>query len=219
MQTYDIKSTSPFNTSSIEWRETRIKHIAGLDVDVQLSKTSTRMIISLPHSLQRANAQRRSEYLAGRVCCADALHCLKLPVLVGRRGRAPIWPEGAVGSITHNESCAIAVVSTQHQRIGVDCATTISENILHLVAPHICRKEELDTCPKGLPVSEYVTLAFSAKESLYKALSHNLADTPNFLAANIRAVEGTSASLEFDGKTYDVLWCARKNEIITLFFD
>src|SRR5688572_18568678 len=46
--------------------------------------------------------KRRAEYLAGRHAAGHALSALGLPARVGRSPNGlPLWPPGAVGSITH----------------------------------------------------------------------------------------------------------------------
>ena len=53
--------------------------------------------------MERAVATRRAEFTTGRACAREALTSLGAPaeaVPVGEK-RAPVWPDGVVGSITH----------------------------------------------------------------------------------------------------------------------
>ncbi|WP_181167477.1 hypothetical protein [Mesorhizobium sp. B2-6-5] len=67
---------------------------------------------------------RRREFRAGRLYVRQALRGLGIPETVIPIGpdRAPIWPTGVVGSISHNRSlCAVAVgLSADYRSIGID---------------------------------------------------------------------------------------------------
>src|SRR5258708_1656319 len=69
----------------------------------------------------RAALRRRSENVAGRRCAARALEMylksgpLDLDIVGRRPDRAPIWPRGIVGSITHTVGYAAAAVSVCHR--------------------------------------------------------------------------------------------------------
>jgi 4'-phosphopantetheinyl transferase EntD len=68
--------------------------------------------------------RRRAEFLAGRAAAHDGLDALGCPterILVGA-DRVPRWPEGILGSISHDALWAVAVVasSTTVRAIGVD---------------------------------------------------------------------------------------------------
>ena len=63
--------------------------------------------IPLPPSLSTAVAKRRSEYLAGRWCAREALAMLGMEGIPALGpDRAPQWPAGSLGSITHSQGIA-----------------------------------------------------------------------------------------------------------------
>ena len=67
----------------------------------------------------RAVAKRQLEFAAGRHYAHSALQALGAapgPLLVGP-ARAPLWPAGVVGAISHDDGWAAAAVARQ-----VDCA-------------------------------------------------------------------------------------------------
>lgn len=69
--------------------------------------------------------KRQREFLCGRAAARRLLHRLGAPaedLLVGSN-RAPLWPEGVVGSISHCDTlCLVAVArSAELAGIGVDC--------------------------------------------------------------------------------------------------
>ena len=94
---------------------------------------------------------RLREFRLGRACARRALASLNVPpapILIGPNG-APVWPTGIVGSITHCSGyCAAAVAYADHvAALGIDAELNEGE------ARH------------------WETLVFSARESVYKALS------------------------------------------------
>ncbi len=116
---------------------------------------------------------RLAEFRHGRACARAAL--LRLAVLpaaiLAGNNRAPLWPAGIIGSISHAGETAAAAVSDDGGLIalGLDLepALELEENLW----PRICRREELDQL-RTLPGSPGlgVRLLFSAKEAAYKAL-------------------------------------------------
>src|SRR5438876_615194 len=60
-----------------------------------------------------ASPVRRREFTAGRVCARDALQQLGGPrcAILRDPSRAPIWPEGFVGSISHAAGYCVAAAA------------------------------------------------------------------------------------------------------------
>ena len=129
-------------------------------------------LLWLPHyaQLQHAgHAARKTEHLAGRIAAVYALreYGYKCVPAIGEL-RQPVWPAEVYGSISHCGTTALAVVS--RQPIGIDIeeiflykpARELTDNII-TPAEH----ERLADC--GLAFSLALTLAFSAKESAFKA--------------------------------------------------
>jgi 4'-phosphopantetheinyl transferase EntD len=67
----------------------------------------------LPQALRHATQKRQREFLAGRWCAKQALQGLGAgSTHVAMAGdRAPIWPDGVVGSITDTGDFAAAAVA------------------------------------------------------------------------------------------------------------
>lgn len=123
-----------------------------------------------------AVAKRQAEFLAGRICAREALERLTGAGSVPASGedRAPQWPKGTVGSITHSGDYAAAIVgSLQNWRgLGLDAESLIPEQRAQRLAGEILTPAELDRLGP-LNAAEQalrITLTFSAKESLFKAL-------------------------------------------------
>ncbi len=126
----------------------------------------------------RASARRRADFARGRHCAREALARLGLPgaretPLMRGEGRAPRWPEGVVGSITHSGGMAAAAAARAeaYPGIGLDLER-IGRSSPRVVA-RILRPAEraaLEPLPPAAQ-AEAVALVFSAKEAIYKALN------------------------------------------------
>lgn len=93
-------------------------------VEVAPSELSASLLPEEEAAVARAVDRRRQEYAAGRWCARRAMTLLGVtpgPV-VSRSDRAPAWPQGVVGSITHTgDFCAVALAHRHHIRsIGID---------------------------------------------------------------------------------------------------
>lgn len=124
----------------------------------------------------QAVEKRKWEFRAGRHCARCALGALGLPesAIPSGADRAPLWPAGVVGSITHtgsgSQAYAAAVVAraSEVRALGLDAerAEPLSENL----EPRVLTAGELafvGTLPereRGL----VAMLHFSAKEAFYK---------------------------------------------------
>lgn len=120
--------------------------------------------------------KRQAEYLAGRLCARQALLQLTGAATVPTVGadRAPCWPSGVVGSISHGDGWAAAVVAHagDYQGLGLDVETWLSPERAERLAAEILTRAELQRLAQ-LPVAQragQISLSFSLKESLFKAL-------------------------------------------------
>ncbi|EWM66090.1 MULTISPECIES: 4'-phosphopantetheinyl transferase family protein [Micromonospora] len=119
---------------------------------------------------ERAVLHRRRDFTAGRVCARRALATLGLtgtPVPAGA-DRAPVWPPGVVGAITHTRDyCAAAAARAADVRaVGIDAER--HRPLSPGVRRKVCRPDEeadLARLPAGMP---WPTVLFSAKETVYK---------------------------------------------------
>lgn len=120
--------------------------------------------------------KRQAEYLAGRICAREALRRVtgEPHVPAVNEDRSPSWPLGTVGSITHGAGWAAAAVARREQwrGVGLDVEKQIpASRADRLVAEILTPRElegysDLDEAQRTL----LVTLTFSIKESLFKAL-------------------------------------------------
>ncbi len=111
--------------------------------------------------------QRRAEFSAGRVLAHELIAELGHPVTaIPRADRAPIWPPGLCGSISHSD-CVVACVVAERGRydaLGID--TERVGRISDRVVPKLFTASETERLGAD-PLKQ--AIAFSAKESGFKA--------------------------------------------------
>jgi enterobactin synthetase component D / holo-[acyl-carrier protein] synthase len=120
----------------------------------------------------RALPRRRREFSAGRACARLGLSRLGFPAapLLAGPDRAPIWPQGAVGSITHCAGYCAAAVARESDLRGLGIDAEVNQPLPEGVAELVCTASE-QAWAAAAPGNEvnWPTLIFSAKESVYKA--------------------------------------------------
>jgi 4'-phosphopantetheinyl transferase EntD len=131
------------------------------DVDAPLYPEETAAI-------EGAIPSRQREFATTRECARRALAVLgrpPVPIPIGA-DRAPVWPPGIVGSMTHCDGLRAAAVSERCRSIGIDAepAAPLPDGVLGLIAS----ETEVAGFPSGSDVP-WDRLLFSIKESVYKA--------------------------------------------------
>lgn len=120
--------------------------------------------------LLNAVEKRHMEFSAGRAAARQAMAQLSLPpqAIIHGKDRAPIWPQGITGSISHSASDCLAVVWLAHQQgIGIDLepATPLEPALW----PIILRPEEQDALQHADDPAMQAKRIFTIKEAVYKA--------------------------------------------------
>ena len=124
-----------------------------------------------PTELTDAAISRRSDFLMGRLAAVEALRRLGAEGSVGRSPEgAPVWPEGIAGSLTHHSGVAAAVVGRGadgqgYAGMGIDICPRLEGDRLRAVVRQCLTEAEREAWAS----EEAATLAFAAKESIYKA--------------------------------------------------
>ena len=123
-------------------------------------------------AIERAVPKRRSEYITGRVNARSAMAALGIEPceILQNTDRAPIWPKGIVGSISHSNALCVAAVAcdTQFQSLGID--VEITEPLDLDLVDAICTDADrawINSLPPA-QVGLNAKLIFSAKEAAYK---------------------------------------------------
>jgi 4'-phosphopantetheinyl transferase EntD len=122
-------------------------------------------------ALGQVSDKRRREFTAGRICARRALADLghpPAPILPGP-DRAPLWPHGVLGSITHCDGyCAAAVASKgTFAAIGIDAEpdAALPQDLFEHIT---LAKERTWLCEQPAALN-WARVLFSAKESVFKA--------------------------------------------------
>ncbi|MFA3760526.1 4'-phosphopantetheinyl transferase [Yersinia sp. 2544 StPb PI] len=167
--------------------------------------------IAFPGSLQKAVAKRRAEYLAGRFVARQVLNMLEVRnyPLANGLDRAPLWPAGLIGSISHNNQRALCTAqiitpateysdqSAHVHGVGLDIESLIAVERANDLWPGILSEQEYRDLQEGpLVFNHLLTLAFSAKESLFKAVYPQLGRYFDFLEARFLSYSMASGRFE-----------------------
>ena len=142
-------------------------------VDVQINEAE------IPPQLSEAVQRRKAAYVAGRASARAAL--LAAGAATGEVGygekNAPNWPQGWVGSITHtetseNQGVAAAAVGSlgAHRSIGIDSEQWASLETAREIREQVAVPEEMEIL-SFLKEEQALTVLFSAKEAIYKAVA------------------------------------------------
>lgn len=182
-----------------------VAHVsATVDVDGTESLDALVLGRRLPRRLRAALRSRQIEFLAGRACADQAILRLEPNrgggVLGTLRSGAPRFPAGLTGSITHAAGFVSAAVArrTDAGGIGIDSEPAMSRPRASRVASRIATAREIAAAVSDAKIDweTAVTVLFSAKESLFKALYADAGRPFDFLDARIEMVHaGLSGAL------------------------
>lgn len=148
--------------------------------------------------IENAVLKRQREFIAGRTSARMALMQMGYTNQSVPRSasRAPLWPEGVVGSISHNSHYCVAVtsLSSLNAGIGIDIESPVglSPDLVNLV----CTPSEMEFLShRSDPVrGKLAKLFFSAKESVYKCIFPVFGEQLEFEAVEI--------ALNIDARTF-----------------
>ncbi len=171
-----------------------------------------------PTELTDAAATRRADFLMGRLAAVEALRRLGAEGSVGRSPEgAPVWPKGIAGSLTHHSGVAAAVVGRGadgqgYAGLGIDICPRLEGDRLRAVVRQCLTEAEREAWTS----EEAATLAFAAKESIYKAAYPRAQRFIGFDEAEIVDVgDGGRSTVEkrhpvdaFDRRTHAGTWTA-----------
>ena len=163
------------NSTGVPVKSDRVTNLVPAEVKAMEARPSLSHLSDLyPDELEHvvhAVDGRKAEFATARVLARLALAELGVPPqsICPHADRAPAWPDGIVGSITHDaELCAVAVARTTSLRgIGLD---VVHEPLEAKLRARICTETELRWVQSHDPELWGVLsmLIFSAKESFYK---------------------------------------------------
>ena len=123
--------------------------------------------------LVRPTEKRLAEFAAGRRAAHQAMERLDLTTRTVAHGpdRAPVWPRGVVGSITHSDTHCLAVVAAATSYIALGLDLEDDRDLPGDLIEVVCTPAErgwLSVQPDEMR-GRLARLIFSAKECAYKA--------------------------------------------------
>lgn len=121
-------------------------------------------------AVARAIGKRQSEFAAGRTAARAALAAAGLPPAAIPAGpdRAPIWPAGVVGSITHGDQIAMAVAARASDVAGLGIDIEPDAPLPDDVLSEICDGRECGWIAGQAEPLRWARLVFAAKEAAFK---------------------------------------------------
>lgn len=172
----------------------------------------------LPHHalLTDCARKRQTEHLAGRIAAAYALQEVgekNVPAIGDQR--QPLWPAPWYGSISHSKQTALAVVSVRP--VGIDIERIMTPSLAADLESSIVNAEEkmlLDA--SGLPFELALTLAFSAKESAFKACHANVQAGRGFTDFELVYIKEGMLLLRLSAEEFRLQWIKAGEFVITL---
>lgn len=154
--------------------------------------------LCLPPEVLSSTRKRQADFAAGRLSALLTLDdCGHEPQIVGTgQYREPLWPDGLVGSITHSApyAAAIACPTERYLGIGIDIEAIVSTDLMSALTNLVVCQDEVDglrATARDHALDTLLTLAFSAKESFFKAAFGDVRRYFSFAA--VRVVEMDAA--------------------------
>lgn len=195
----------------------------GVDFDATTLRPADLLWLPYPALLNRYGHKRQAEHLAGRIAAVHALREVgeKRVPHPGDRGQ-PLWPAPWFGSISHSDNTALAVVS--HEPVGVDIERLFDCRLAQEVENSVITPaERLVIAGSDLAFELALTVVFSAKESVFKAFSHQALEFPGFFSAQLVNINASALTLRLtasfspslENKFTLINWLKLKNRIIT----
>jgi enterobactin synthetase component D len=146
-----------------------------------------------PTELTDAAATRRADFLMGRLAAVEALRRLGVEGSVGRSSDgSPVWPEGVAGSLTHHSGVAAAVVGRDLAGLGIDICPRLDGDRLRAVVRQCLTEAERERWAG----EEAATVAFAAKESIYKAAYPRAQRFIGFAEAVVVAIDAGRSTVD-----------------------
>lgn len=159
------------------------------DLDASLKKSLSEIIYD--PKVDGFHPNRKNEFLLGRLCASKAHELCTGRTLLSvpaNADRSPAWPSGIMGTISHNQYWVGAAVSNHKDVIGIGIDFEVMGRTRLELAKQIRTEHDIKSHPK-LSDEELLTIIFSCKESLYKALYPDVKKFFGFEEAALRELD------------------------------
>ncbi|WP_286298503.1 4'-phosphopantetheinyl transferase family protein [Vibrio apostichopi] len=178
-------------------------HVAQFDQQSYDDRLFDITNVYCPIAITQSVDKRKAEYFAGRYLVARELQNLGFShqALEPNSDRSPRLPSDVIGSISHsNDLATVAVLpssTANRENIGLDIQHLISSEVCDDIENIVATVQEVGLVVRyGLTRAEAVTLLFSAKESIYKALARFARRGLNFNSARLFAIDNDTVQFE-----------------------
>jgi 4'-phosphopantetheinyl transferase EntD len=143
-------------------------------------------------------ALRRRSWIGGRVAMRQVLTLagVDAPAVLSDGRGAPLLPAGVVGSISHKDALAVALVATGTSRIGVD--VEVDGGARQDISSHVLTEPEAAEVAHLAEAARAreVVLRFSAKEAIYKAIDPFVRRFVGFKEVGVRPLPDGQAEVQ-----------------------
>jgi enterobactin synthetase component D len=191
--------------------------------------------VPFPSAFHSASALRKAEFIAGRIAAEQAFIGLGLEpqtVPIGNL-REPLWPNSVLGSISHHNGHAYCLMMPRPANLhspvslGIDIESLIGNDDVDTMGLNIMSSSEISLTSAYFERPEFaLTLIFSAKESLFKALYPAVGRYFDFLDIRLSSINLDDNSVAFTlrndlsmhllrGYTVTVHWQQFANAVVT----
>ena len=181
-----------------------------------------RELTSIDFNLSTAACtKRKNEFYSGRWCASQCLIQKNESNLVVQIGedRAPIWPVGIIGSISHSDRLAAALLdeNTDSLAIGLDIQPVSPQTLAQDLKNIILHPLEIKRFEHQFSAKLF-DLIFSAKETLFKALYPSCSIFFDHQDAQVFNIDSTQNTLQISLlRSLGSHWY--KNQIFDINFD
>lgn len=136
--------------------------------------------------VRRSVPKRQQEFAAGRWLARQCAQALELPLTSLPSGprREPLWPNGISGSITHAGPAALCWMYPGHDGFGMGADLEVRKPLERNLWQSTLQPAEIEALDKA--DGEAAMLRFSAKESIYKAISGRVGRFVDFLEVQLQ---------------------------------
>jgi enterobactin synthetase component D len=180
--------------------------LAGFELGRYTPDVFERHQVAFPDHIRNSVPKRQAEFAAGRLCAQSMLELYghgKHAVAIGPH-REPVWPQGFIGSITHNGvyAAAVACPATRFLGIGIDIETVVGAEARSALMDLVVSSDELDCMNAqggAIAFDPLLTLVFSAKESFFKAAFEQVRTYFDFDALKLVRIDPQHRVLHFEG--------------------
>ena len=166
----------------------------SFDLSLYDDRLFSEMNVSLPSCVAKSVKRRKAEFLAGRHAATKLLlllGCQDTQVGISE-SRAPLWPTAVVASISHTSMRAICAGASNEfvRSAGIDIEEHIAPDKLDIVETNVISPCEMSFCDeRSIRKDIFLTLIYSAKESLFKALFPHVKRFFGFEAARLVSID------------------------------